>query len=365
MSPTADPHEHTSDHEHGREHGQEPERTHVHRHGDPDHDHAGGVKGLLASVFRPHSHDAADSVDSALESSAQGIRAVKVGLAGLGATAVAQLVVVLITGSVALLADSIHNFSDALTAIPLWVAFVLGRRAATRRYTYGYGRAEDLAGVFIVAMIALSSALAGYEAIRRLLDPQPISYPWGVFAAGLIGFAGNELVAIYRIRVGNAIGSAALVADGLHARTDGFTSLAVVAGAVGVILGFPLADPIVGLLITVAILFVLRSAARDIYRRLMDAVDPALVDQAEAALATTAGVVGVDQIRLRWIGHRMHAEATVTVDHTLDVIAAHAIADAAEHQLHHQVPRLDGATVHINPAPRPGIDDHALTGHHH
>lgn len=350
--------------EHDHPHDQHDEHDRAHTHGDGEHEHPGGVRGFVASIFRPHSHDAADSVDSALESSAQGIRAVKISLAGLGVTAVAQLVVVLITGSVALLADTIHNFSDALTAIPLWVAFVLSRRAATRRYTYGYGRAEDLAGVFIVAMIALSSAVAGYESIRRLLDPQLITHPRIVLLAGLIGFAGNELVAVYRIRVGTAIGSAALVADGLHARTDGFTSLAVVVGAIGVMLGFPLADPIVGLLITIAILVVLRGAARDIYRRLMDAVDPALVDQAETALSATPGVVGVDQVRLRWIGDRMHAEATVTVNRTLDVVAAHAIADAAEHQLHHQVPRLDDATVHINPAPRPGVDDHTLTGHH-
>jgi divalent metal cation (Fe/Co/Zn/Cd) transporter len=119
------------------------------------------VRGFLSSLFRPHSHDAADSVDAALESSEQGIRAVKISLVALGVTALAQAVVVVVTGSVALLADTIHNFSDALTAIPLWIAFVIGRRPATRRYTYGYGRAEDLAGVFIVAMIALSAVVAG------------------------------------------------------------------------------------------------------------------------------------------------------------------------------------------------------------
>ena len=141
-------------------------------------EHAGGLRGLVESVLRPHSHDAADSVDSALEASSDGIRAVKVSLAGLGVTAVLQLLVVLATGSVALLADTIHNFADALTAIPLWIAFALSRRVANRRYTYGYGRAEDLAGVFIVAMIALSSIVAGYESIHRLVDPQPISQPW-------------------------------------------------------------------------------------------------------------------------------------------------------------------------------------------
>lgn len=316
------------------------------------------------SIFRPHSHDAADSVDSALEGSAEGIRAVKISLIGLGATSIAQLIVVLLTGSVALLADTIHNFSDALTAIPLWIAFVLSRRAANRRYTYGYGRAEDLAGVFIVAMIAFSSILAAYASIRRLIDPQPITHPWIVLVAGLIGFAGNELVAIYRIRVGTKIGSAALVADGLHARTDGFTSLAVVLGAIGVMAGFPLADPIVGLLITVAILVVLRGAAKEIYGRLMDAVDPSLVDAAEAALREAPGVRSVDSVRLRWIGHRMRAEAELTVDNSLSVVAAHAIADEAQHRLMHRVPRLDEATVHVNPAALPGVDHHAATAHH-
>jgi len=329
-----------------------------------DHEHPSGPKGFVLSLFSPHSHDAADSVDSALESSTEGIRAVKISLVALGVTAIAQLIVVLITGSVALLADTIHNFSDALTAIPLWIAFVLSRRAANRRYTYGYGRAEDLAGVFIVVMIALSSMLAAYESIRRLIDPQPISHAWVVVVAGLIGFAGNELVAIYRIRVGTTIGSAALVADGLHARTDGFTSLAVVFGAIGVMAGFPLADPIVGLLITVAILAVLRGAARDIYRRLMDAVDPDLVDSAEAAVRDVPGVRSVDSVQLRWIGHRMHAEITLTVDDTLSVVKAHTIADEAQHQLIHQVPRLDDATVHVNPSTRPGIDHHIATGHH-
>jgi cation diffusion facilitator family transporter len=361
-------HEHPPvDHDHDHDHGNGHDEGLGHDHGpggDHDHQHATGVKGFALSLFRPHSHDAADSVDSALEASTEGIRAVKISLVALGVTAFAQLIVVLITGSVALLADTIHNFSDALTAIPLWVAFVLSRRAANRRYTYGYGRAEDLAGVFIVAMIALSSILAAYESIRRLIDPHPISHAWVVVAAGLIGFAGNELVAVYRIRVGNKIGSAALVADGLHARTDGFTSLAVVIGAIGVLAGFPLADPIVGLLITVAILAVLRGAARDIYRRLMDAVDPDMVGAAEAALRDVPEVRSVDSVRLRWIGHRMRAEITLTVDDTLSVVQAHAIADEAHHQLIHRVPRLDDATVHVNPAAQSGIDYHAATGHH-
>jgi Co/Zn/Cd efflux system component len=180
-------------------------------------------------------------------------RAVKFSLLGLGATSLFQLAIVLVSGSVALLADTVHNFSDALTAVPLWVAFLLGRRPATRTYTHGFGRAEDLAGLFIVAMIALSAVIAAVESIHRFFAPQPVQNLGWVMAAGLVGFAGNELVAIYRIRVGRRIGSAALVADGIHARTDGFTSLAVIAGVIGIWLGFPLADPIVGLLISAVI----------------------------------------------------------------------------------------------------------------
>ena len=247
---------------------------HPHNHATGDHAHPGGFRGVLHSLFVPHSHDAADSVDDALEASYQGIRAVKISLGLLGLTALLQVVVVVISGSVALLADTIHNFSDALTAVPLWVAFVIGRRPASRRYTYGYGRIEDLAGLFIVAMIAISAVVAGVESIRRFVEPQPVTNLGWVLAAGLIGFAGNELVAVFRIRVGRRIGSAALVADGVHARTDGFTSLAVVLGVIGIWLGFPLADPIVGVLISAAIVVLLIGTSRDIGRRLLDGVDP-------------------------------------------------------------------------------------------
>ena len=326
-------------------------RRHVHVDGH-EHDHPGGVRAWVTRLFRPHSHDAADSVDSALESSAQGIRAVKFSLVALAVTAALQMFVVAISGSVALLADTIHNFSDALTAVPLWIAFVVGRRAANRRYTYGYGRGEDLAGLFIVAMIALSAVVAGVQAIRRLIDPMPIQHVGWVALAGLVGFLGNELVAGYRIRVGRRIGSAALVADGLHARTDGFTSLAVLAGAAGVAAGLPLADPIVGLLITVAILAVLRTAVRDVYRRVMDAVDPELVDQAESALLATPGVLEVRAIRMRWIGHHLHAEADLDIDGRISVTDAHRLAHDAEHRLIHDLPKLRTAAIHAYPADR-------------
>jgi len=349
-----DPHEHG--HAHGPGAGGD---DHPH-----SHDHPAGLRGLLRSFLAPHSHDAADSVDQALTASAEGIRALKLSLAALLATAALQVIVVLVSGSVALLGDTIHNFADALTALPLGVAFWLGRRPPTRRYTYGYGRAEDLAGIFIVAMIALSSAVAAWEAVRRLLHPTDVRNVGWVMAAGLIGFAGNELVAVYRIQVGRKIGSAALVADGLHARTDGLTSLAVVVGAIGVALGFQLSDPLVGLAITVAILFVLKGAARDIYRRLMDSVDPDLVDQVGRVLASVPGVEGVESVRLRWVGHELRAETAVLSDCELTLAQAHAIAEEAHHRLLHEIPRLAQALIHTSPCDHDGRDPHESTSHH-
>ncbi|ASR39538.1 cation diffusion facilitator family transporter [Prauserella marina] len=289
-------------------------------------------------------------MDPALETSKRGMRALVWSFAALFVTAVAQLALVMVTGSVALLGDTIHNFADALTSVPIGIAFVLGRRAATRRYTYGLGRAEDLAGVIVVVIIAGSAALAAYEAIHRLAHPRPVQHLWVLALAGIVGFAGNELVARYRITVGRQIGSAALVADGLHARTDGFTSLAVVLGAAGVALGIPAADPVVGLLITVAILFVLRDAAKEVFRRLMDAVDPATVELAERSAAEVPGVRAAKDVRMRWIGHSLRAELAVRVDNSLTVDRAHELAHEVEHQLRQTVPRLTAAVVHIEPA---------------
>jgi cation diffusion facilitator family transporter len=334
-----------------------PARAHDH----DDHDHPSGLRGRLKELVAPHSHDAADSVDSALEGSKRGLRALVVSLVVLGATAVAQALVVVLTGSVALLGDTLHNVADALTAVPLAVAFVLGRRVPTRRYTYGYGRAEDIAGVVIVLFILASAVAAAYESIRRLVEPQDVRYLGAVAAAGVIGFLGNEAVARYRIKVGREIGSAALVADGLHARTDGFTSLAVVVGAAGVALGFERADPIVGLVITVAILYVLRDAARQVYRRLMDAVDESLLDDVETVLRGTAGVRQLGDVRVRWIGHTLRAEAEVVVDGTLSLVEAHRIAEDAQHRLLHEVPKLTSALVHCDPE---GEEHHELTAHH-
>lgn len=313
--------------------------AHVDGHGhgaaDQHHDRAGGVRGFVTHLFVPHTHDAADSIDDAMEASRAGVRALLISLVVLLTTTVLQFAIVLTTGSVALLADTVHNFSDALTALPLLLAFRLGRRTATRRYTYGYGRAEDLAGLFIVFVVLLSAVVAAYQSVERLVHPHPVDHLGWLAAAGVIGFLGNEAVAVYRIRTGRRIGSAALVADGVHARTDGFTSLAVVLGAIGVALGFPAADPIIGLLISLSIFVLLIGTIRSVGRRLLDGIDPDLLVTAEHALQHVDGVQQIRDLRLRWVGHRLQGDATLTVApmslEQADTIAGTAVAQVRAH----------------------------------
>ncbi|MBP6994624.1 MAG: cation transporter [Phycicoccus sp.] len=348
-SQPADPHgDHPND-AHGRD-------THHHDHGHEYRQPAAlweRVRHSVSEVFGTHSHDVADQIDDALEADARGRRALWISLGILAVTAVLQAGAVVLSGSVALLGDTLHNVSDALTAIPLLIAFGLAARAANDRFTYGYGRAEDLAGLFVVLMIALSAAYAGYEAITRLGNPQEVTHLSAVAAAAVIGFLGNEIVARYRITVGRQIGSAALVADGLHARTDGFTSLAVLLSAGGVALGWQWADPIVGLAITLAIVGVLWSAIKQVGARLMDAVSPDLVVRARAAIAEVDGVCEVRQTRLRWIGHTLHAEAVIAVAASSSLAQAHEIAHHAEEHLVIALPRLTTASVHVSPDDAP------------
>ena len=309
-----------------------------------------------------HTHGQA-SVDQAMEASSQGMRALKVSFAGLALTAALQAVVVVASGSVALLSDTLHNLSDAATAIPLWVAFRLARRRPSRRFTHGLGRAEDVAGLFVVVMIALSAVLAGWQALDHLWNPPEVRHLGLVMAAGAIGAIGNESVAMYRIRVGRRIGSAALVADGLHARTDGLTSLAVLVGAAGVALGWEWADPAVGLAIAATIVVVLAQAIRSVGERLLDGVDPALVEEATAAAASVDGVQDVSEMRARWVGHRLHAEARITVDRDLDVATGHDIAERVTVALVERIPALAGAVVHIDPCRHDGRDPHPTSDH--
>jgi cation diffusion facilitator family transporter len=345
-------HDHGHGHHHDHAHADDHDHAYGHNHGEHGHPHPTGLKGFLHDLFVPHTHDASDSIDDALEASSHGVRALKISLVVLLATTILQFLVVLVSGSVALLADTIHNFSDALTAVPLWVAFLLGRRAATRRYTFGFGRAEDVAGLVIVAVVALSAIVAAWQSVERLLHPVALENLGWVIVAGLIGFAGNEAVAIYRIRIGQRIGSAALVADGVHARTDGFTSLAVVVGALGVMLGFPLADPIVGILISAAILVLLWGTIRSIGRRLMDGIEPDLVERAEHALLHVPAIERVVSLRLRWVGHRLHGDAIVLVP-DMPLAEADLLADEARTHVIAHLPNLDDLRVTVTSS-RPG-----------
>ncbi len=321
---------------------------HDHKHGGHAHPHGAGILGWLRGTFA-HSHDIGDKIDESLESNERGIWALKVSLVGLGLTALFQVVIVWLSGSVALLADTIHNFADAGTSIPLWIAFALARRGVSRRFTYGYGKVEDVAGVIIVLIIFASACVAGYEAVTRILHPRPMTHLWWTAAAAVIGFLGNEAVAVLRIRVGREIGSAALVADGLHSRVDGFTSLAVLLGVLGVWAGFPIVDPLIGIAITIAILFIVRGAARTVWNHLIDGIEPAIVGEIEHAATNVDGVKGVRRVRARWVGHKVFADLEVEVSPDLPVSDAHEIVERVIAELRGHVRAFGSAVVRIVP----------------
>lgn len=323
---------------------------------------AGSPPESASAAHQRHVHGA---VEPALLASERGLRAVKWSLAALLLTALLQAVVVALTGSVALLADTIHNVADAATALPLWLAFALSRRRPTKRFPYGYGRVEDLAGLAIIVLILVSAVAVAYESLHRLADPQPPAHLWAVMLGSLVGFVGNEAVALWRIKIGREIGSAALVVDGYHARVDALTSLGVLVGAIGVWLGAPVADAIVGLLITLAILRLLWEAASAVFTRLLDGVDPQVIDQIARVAATTNGVRDVAEVRVRWLGHRLHAEVNIAVDPHLPVAEGHDIARAVHHRLLHDVPFLTGATIHVDPATASGEAHHGVRVHTH
>jgi len=328
---------------------------HRHDHEPHGHDHEHG---------RSHGHTHG-LIDPSIASSERGLWAVKWSFVGLMATALLQAFVVTLSGSIGLLADTIHNFADAATAIPLAIAFLFARKKPSGRFTFGYGRVEDLAGLAVLLTIFFSAAVAGYESIYRLLHPQEISYLWAVALASVIGFLGNEGVAIFRIRVGREIGSAALIADGYHARVDGWTSLAVLAGAVGIWFGYPIADPLVGLAITIAILGIVAQSGKEIFTRMLDGVDPVVLDQIRQVASHMPDVRDITDIRARWSGHRLHAEVNIAVNSHLTIAQAHEIATDLRHQLLHVLPNLSLVVVHVDPQEKSGERHHAIEVHSH
>lgn len=340
------PTRHAAGHGHDHEHG----HAHHHEHDGHSHHHRSGILGWIQATFA-HSHDIHEKVDDVMESHERGFWATKWALVALGVTTIIQVIISWLSGSTALFADTVHNLGDGANSIPLLIAFALQRRGRSRRFTYGYGRTEDLAGVIIVALIAVSAGVAGYESIRKIIDPQPIGYLWWVTAAAIIGFIGNEAVAILQIRTGRQIGSAALIADGQHARIDGFTSLAVLVGVGGVALGMPILDPIVGLLITAAILWILKDAGTAVFRRLLDGIEPEILATVEHAPMHIEGVQEVHEARARWLGHKVHADLHVTMDPNLSLTECHALVERVEAALAEHIPAFGGATIHVCPAP--------------
>lgn len=352
----------SSHHRHGGAHGSGGS------HGSDAHGHHGQPHGTVSHGLNDNDHGHGHShgvVDPTIATTGRGIWAIKWSFVGLGVTGALQLVVVLLSGSVALLADTIHNFGDAFTAVPLWIAFLLVRRRPSKRFSYGLGRAEDLAGAVIVLVILASAALAAYESMDRLFNPRDIDLVWVVAAAGGIGFLGNEAVAMFRIRVGKEINSAALIADGQHARVDGLTSLSVLAGAIGVWAGFPMADPLVGLIISVAILKIVWDSGKSVFTRMLDGSDPDLVDQVAHAASHVSGVMGVSDVRARWLGHRLEAEVHIAVPAEMAVSEAHALSVEVSHRLSHEFPFLGNTVVHVDPADRAGAEYHRVTAHAH
>lgn len=347
----------THDHDHAHDHGHEE---------SADHSHGTGLWGLLNSVFHLHGHSEQQhqlAGDPAVATE-EGIRTIWLALGALSLTTIIQLAIVWFSGSVALLADTVHNLGDALNSIPLLIAFYLARRRATRRYTYGFGKAEDVAGIFIVLSIAFSAGYIFWESFQKLLNPSPLTNLGWIALAAIVGFLGNETVAMLQIRVGRKIGSDAMVADGLHARTDGLTSLAVLIAVLGSWLGYPIVDPIIGILIGMTILFITRDAITTMWYRLMDAIDPALVDQIEQIAAHPAGVQHVHAVRVRWLGHQMQAELHIVVDEDLSTRESHAVAEAVRHDLFHELPRLTLISVHVDPCGHGGGDPHVANAHH-
>ena len=264
-------------------------------------------------------------------------------------TAIFQVVIVVISGSTALLADTIHNFADALTSIPLWIAFAYSRRKPTRSMTYGYGRLEDIAGIIIIVIILFSAIVALNESIQKFITPSEIRSTGWVMAAAVIGFIGNEIVAHYRVKTGKEIGSAALVADGKHSRIDGLTSLAVFFAAVGVMLGYPVLDPIAGIIISIFIFGIVVETTKDIFKRLLDIVDSSLIDKLEEVSLSVDRVKSVHDVKARWLGHTIRVDISIAVDENLSVREGHNVAVNVHRKLIQEIPHLENITIHVDP----------------
>ncbi len=324
----------------------------AHSHDHSHHHHSGGPLARIAQALHlpgfTHDHSHADLAgDSAFLHNQLAIRTVWLALLALGATTALQVVIYVASGSVALLADTVHNLGDALNSIPLLIAFYFARRAANKRFTYGYGRLEDIAGVFIVISIGFSAAYILYESAQRLLNPLPLENLEWIALASLVGFVGNELVAEMQIRVGRRIGSDAMIADGQHARIDGLTSLAVLIAVLGTLIGAPILDPIVGVVIALAIVGITWNAIRAIWLRMMDAVDPHLVEHVEAHALEVPGVLSIESLRLRWVGHRLYGAMIISLSGSTSLQQSQQIVASVQQEARGIIPQLEELVVQV------------------
>jgi cation diffusion facilitator family transporter len=330
--------------------------THGHDHGHgPGHRHGHGHRHAHAPVPLAGTPGGED----------QGLRAVKVSAAGLALTAAVEFAFVAASGSVALLADGLHNLGDVFTTVTLWVAFRVGRRQPDRGHTFGFARAEDVAGVLVVLAIAASAVVAAGQSMAKLAGGVPaLRNPGWALAAALVGVAGNEAVARYKLTVGRRINSVPLEADGRHSRVDGLASLAAAAGIAGAWAGWPAADPLAGLLLSAVIAWVLVGTTRDVLARLLDRVDPEVIDEVEAAAASVAGVEAVHGTRARWVGRSLHVLVHAEVDPDLPLRAAHDIGERVRHAIFHAVAGVAAVDLHLDPAGVDEHDSHGETLHH-
>src|SRR5437763_7148566 len=328
--------------EYSTNHDQDHDDEHDHKHDHDEHDHGG--EGHSGHGEHGHEHG---RVDADLYGNQAGLRAVQISTAGMLLVSVIQFIIAIIGGSAGLFADALHNTGDVLTTVALWIAFVISRRAANQRYTYGYYRTEDLAGIFIVLVIIASAVASAIESIQKLGGAPPTQIYLSM-AAALVGVAGNELLAQYKISVGKRINSVSLIADGHHSRIDGLTSLAAFIGLLGVKLGFPKADPIAGIVITIVIVTVVFSTSRSVMQRLLDAVDPHVVPSIITIASSVSGVEQVTDVRARWVGHTLHVVMNIEVDAELTLSKAHAIAEEVRHQLFHDIKGISEVLIHTD-----------------
>lgn len=335
-----------SDHDHSHNH-----KNHHHNHDHTEHAHSHSKNPIhkLAEVLHipgfTHQHES-QSVSEIINNK-EALNTVVLAFVVLGITTILQFLVYQVTGSVALLGDMVHNFGDTLNSIPLFIALLLGVKKATNRFTYGYGKTEDIAGVFIVISVAFSAVYILWESYQKLIHPQPLNNLWLLALTAIIGFIGNEIVALIQIRVGKKIGSAAMVADGLHAQTDGLTSLGILVAVIGTALGYPIVDPIVGFIMGFVILGIVWQSTKEIGTRLLDGVNPKLTQKANDTIGSIPEVVAIDTLKLRWIGHQLDVVTKVQ----LDLNAGHTreeLITEIKHELGHSLANLGSVTVESN-----------------